>query len=244
VLGASANANDAQYEADRTLNFYSLPSGAVLKSYPYTFQDGQPALFDFTLAGSRTTIAQQTGTFQNSLWTYTREVTPLTGGSVIWSDTPTTPGTNLPGVASILLSPDGTLSDAYGGGSGPTYATNVRKNGTLVDAIPGLALGWIDNNRILVNQYANSSDGTIVQYTGAAIYDSTGTKIATPALPELKGIQTVTPDSVYDPSHNAIYSLTTGQPTWTGASPGSGLGAVAGSYVVYESGHRIVMERY
>jgi hypothetical protein len=171
-------------------------------------------------------------------------VTPLSGGSVIWSDAPVAAGPQPPAAAPILLSPDGTLIDAYGGGSGPTYATNIRKNGKLVTAIPGVALGWIDNSRILASQYANSSDGTNVQYTGAAIYDSTGTKIATPALPELKGIQTVTPDSVYDPSHNAIYSLTTGQPTWTGASPGSGLGAVAGSYVVYESGHRIVMERY
>lgn len=239
LLGAMGNDNDAQYEADRTLNFYALPAGSVVKSYPYTFQDGQPALFDFSLSGSGGTIAQTIGTFQNALWTWLRKITPLTGSPVIWSDSPVAVGPQPPTPAApILLSPDGTLADVYTGGSANTYATDILKNGALVTAIPGVAVGWIDNNRILVNQYSGT------QYTGAVIYDATGAKGATPALPELKSIQAVTSDSVYDPSHNAIYSLTTGQPTWTGTYPSSGLGAVAGTHVVYESGHKIVMESY
>jgi hypothetical protein len=42
--------------------------------------------------------------------------------------------------------PDGTLIDAYAGGSDSTYVTNILKNGKLVAAIPGVALGWIDNS--------------------------------------------------------------------------------------------------
>jgi len=148
-----------------------------------------------------------TRTNQPLLATFIREVTPLSGAPLIWSDTPVSSGPDPVGVAPILLSPDGTLIDAWAGGSGSSYATNILKNGKLVTAIPGVALGWIDNSRILVNEYALSSGGTVLQYTGATIYDSTGAKIATPALPELKSIQTVTSDSVYDPSHNAIYSL-------------------------------------
>ena len=192
----------------------------IPKAYPYQFQDGQPDLFDFTLAGSGATIAQEIGVFQNSLWTYTRQVTPLSGAPVIWSDSPTT------NMDPVLLSPDGTLIGVSSSKPDPSAATNILKNGALVTAVPGFGIGWIDNSRILANQYVSANGGTV--YGEATIYDATGARIASPALPELKSIQTVTSDSVYDPSHNAIYSLTTGQPLWTGALPGSGLGAVAG----------------
>lgn len=246
MLGAMADANDSQYEPDRTLNFYALPAGSVVKSYPYTYQDSapfQPFLSDFTLSGSAGTIAQTLLSLQTPISKWTRNITPLSGSPVIWSDSPVAAGTNgLLGPAPILLSPDGTLADVYSGGNGASYATNIFKNGTLVTAIQGVAIGWIDNNRLLVNQYANTSTGT--QFSGAVIYDATGAKVAATALPELKSIQTVTSDSVYDASHNAIYSLTTGQPTWTATYAGSGLGAVAGAYVVYESGHSIIAETY
>jgi hypothetical protein len=183
-----------------------------------------------------------TGIFQ-SHWTLTRQVTAITGGPVIWSDTQQSGESPLS--APILLSPDGTLVAAYAPSSpNPPSATNIFKNGTLVTAVPGVAVGWIDNNRILVNQYVISASGLGPRsiYDGCIIYSSTGVQLATPSLPELKSIQTVNSDSVYDPSHNAIYSLTTGQPTWTASFPSSGVGAVSGAYVVYESGHSVVVE--
>jgi hypothetical protein len=236
VLGAAANANDAQYKTDRTLNFYSLPSAAIIKSYPYALQETQPMLLDFNLAASGATIAQVTEILQTRL--YTGEVTPLSGGTAIWSESTV----GFPGLGPVLVSPDGTLIALPSGIPGPSSATNIFKNGKLVTAVAGLGIGWIDNSRILVNQYTLL--GTLAQYAGAVIYDTRGARIGAPALPELRAIQTVTPDSIYDPSHNAIYSLTTGQPTWTGSLPASGVGAVAGSHVVYESGHRIVDESY
>jgi hypothetical protein len=237
VLGAMANSTDAQYAPDRTLNFYSLPSGGVIRSYPYTFQDGQPNLFDFMLAGSGATISQTKGTFLSGRWTYARSVTPLSGSPVIWSDS-ALPGPGAPPVVlPILLSPDGTLAAVFGGGTDKTVSiANVVKNGTLVTAVPGAAIGCIDNTRLLINRYLYTG------YGSAGIYDATGAKLSAPALPELTSIQTVTPDLVYDPSHNVIYSLTTGQPTWTGSLPGGGVGAIAGSYVVYASRSRIVAE--
>jgi hypothetical protein len=134
------------------------------------------------------------------------------------------------------------LRGEYAGAADQSTATDILKNGTLVTAVPGVGIGWIDNSRILANRYSSTQAG--MQYAGATIYDSTGVTVSTPALPELKSIQTVTSDQVYDPSHNAIYSLTTGQPTWSGSFPNSGLGAIAGSYVVYESGHSLVIEPY
>jgi hypothetical protein len=152
-----------------------------------------------------------------------------------------------------VLSPDGTFigvsNQSIVGAGAISYSTNILHNGTLVTAVPGFAIGWIDNGRILVNQYSATGD-LIVGYTGAAIYSSAGVQLATPPLPELHGIQTLTTDSVYDPFHNAIYSLTTGQPVWTGSFGSYGLGAVVGSYVVYqtggpyEPGHSIVLETH
>lgn len=240
ILGASANANDAQYEPDRTLNFYSLPSGGIIKSYPYTYQDGQPALLDFTLASSGETIAQITGTWQNPQWTFARQVTPLTGGSAIWSDTPATVG--IAGfVDPVLLSPDGTLIAVYTGDPNQNTTTSIIKNGTLVTAAPGAGIGWIDNNRLLTDQYVLASG--ITSCSGATIYDSSG-KIVAASLPCLYSIQTVTPDQVYDRAGNAIYSLSTGQPVWTGSLPTSWSGAVFGSHIIYQSGHNLVMETY
>ena len=236
VLGASANVNDLKSEPDRTLNFYSLPSGNVVSSFPYNY-NVSPSLFDFTLATSGSTIGRVTGTLSGSAWSYARQVTPITGGSATWSDT----GNSNP----ILLSPDGTLVAEYNYAGYSSSVTSIFKNGTLVTAVPGAAVGWIDNNRILVNQYVlvDSRMGT-VQYGGCTIYSSAGVQLATPPLPELKSIQTVNSDSVYDPAYNTIYSLTTGQPIWTGSYPGSVVGAVAGAYVVYESGHSVVVESF
>ncbi|WP_263415780.1 Ig domain-containing protein [Terriglobus albidus] len=249
VLGASANANDHQYETDRTLNFYSLPSGNVISSFPYSllpYSPGGPAytaLFDFSLAASGATIGRVTGTWSGSAWSYDRKVTSITGGSAIWSDSGSTIASPASYVDPVLLSPDGTLIAVYTGTSGPQSATSIFKNGTLITAVPGVAVGWIDNNRILVNQYVFANSGPpIIQYSGCTIYSSAGVPLATPSLPELKSIQIVDSDSVYDPSRNAIYSLTTGQSTWTASFPGSGVGAVSGAYVVYESGHSVVVE--
>src|SRR5581483_10621346 len=136
VLAASANASDAQYEPDRTLNIYSLPSGALTKSFPYVFQDGVPDLMDFSLSGSGDILGQITGTFNGS-WTYVRQVSSISSGTTIWSDTGA--DRNLP----IQLSPDGTLIAVSNGSVGQSTGTNIFQNGTLATAVPGFGIGWI-----------------------------------------------------------------------------------------------------
>jgi hypothetical protein len=243
VLGASANANDSQYKLDRTLNFYSLPSGNMINSFPYTFNSGS-FLFDFTLAASGTTIGQLTGAnIVNAVWSFASKVTATAGGSIIWLDTRVGPADLYSSNgAHITISPDGTMIGAYAGDD-PPYSTNIFRDGTLVAAVPGIGIGWIDNDRILVNQYKHDRYGTA--YVNAAIFNSAGAQLATLPLPELKSSQIVTSDLVYDPAptRNALYSLTTGQIVWTGSFPSS-IGAVAGPYVVYESGHSVVIEAY
>jgi hypothetical protein len=71
-------------------------------------------------------------------------------------------------------------------------------------------------------------------------------------LPQLMAIQPVSPDTVFAPAQSAIYSLTTGQPTWTNPyTPDSGnihgggwIGAVAGPYVVFELEGRVIAVSY
>jgi hypothetical protein len=239
VLGASASSNSGWGTGPTgTLNFYSLPSGNVLSSFPSN-ASANTVLSDFTLAASGTTIGQVTETWSGS-YSYARQVTPIAGGSVIWSDTGDS--------NHILLSPDGTLVAEYNVWASDLSATNIFKNGTLVTAIPGAAVGWLDNNRILVNQYALVKEGMVYWplYTGCTIYSSAGVQLATTSLPELQSIETVDSGSVYDPASNTIYSLTTGQPVWKGSYPNAypslSIGAVAGPYVVYESGHSVVVE--
>jgi hypothetical protein len=103
-----------------------------------------------------------------------------------------------------------------------------------------------------VNHYTNDK-GFLTTYTGCTIYAPTGATVATPPLPELKSIQTVSSDSVYDSHTNAIYSLTSGQPLWSGTytstawnnnTASTGLGAASGSYVVYQTEHRVVAESH
>jgi hypothetical protein len=250
VLGASANANDDQYEPDRTLVFFSLPVGDVISSFPYTSPTGTSYsgtdLFDFTLAASGETIGQLTGVEGSENWVYTDQVSPISGSPVTWS------GRVAEGTP-ILLSPDGTLNAESIPSGGATWVTNILKNGKLVAAISGEGVGWIDNNRLLVNQYVmiQGPDPTI-QFANAAIFSATGTQLSTPALPEIPSIQTVNSNAVYDPSRNVIYSLSTGKPIWAGAYPSTGAGitskgpighgAISGNYVVYQSNHTVVVE--
>lgn len=229
VLGAFNKAGNNQ-----TLNFYSLPSSSVISSYSYSFSGTTPVLSDFSLALSGTVIGQITYTGNNA----TRQVTGITGAPSIWSDTGSYGDP-------IRLSPDGTLiavTQAYDSIQG--YVTKIFLNGSLVTAVPGAAAGWIDNNRVLVNQFAIPKAGLAPPYTGSTIYSSAGAALATPSLPQLDNIQTVTSNSVYDAKSNAIYSLTSGQSTWTGTYPSSALGAVVGSNVVYQSGHSVVVEPF
>jgi len=111
--------------------------------------------------------------------------------------------------------------------------------------VPGWAVGWIDNGRLLVDSYLSSGP-----YTGVSMYSSSGLSlgltIGATALPEvlLGEIQPVAGDSIYVPSFNLIFSLTTGSRTWMSGNPARGIGAVAGSRVVFLSGPRVLTESY
>ena len=125
-----------------------------------------------------------------------------------------------------------------------TSGTNIYSNGTLVTAVPGWVVGGLDDSHILANSYTLNDETLTLTYSGSTIYNSSGTKIAALSLPELQSLQIVSADSVYDPGSNAIYSTTTGIAAWISASPSTGVGAVAGSNVVFASGSQVVVQPY
>jgi hypothetical protein len=233
VLAAAANAKDAQYEPDRTLNIFSLPSSTVTTSFPYSFTSGS-VLFDFSLSGGGTVLGQLTGVLNGQTWQYSRTVSPVSGGTPTWSDP-------APYNQPIQLSPDGTLIAVSNGGPAAGTTTNIFQNGVLVGAASGWAVGWLDNSRLLVNTYTSSN--TIPPYAGAVIYSSSGTQLSTSAIPELSRIQALGGDQIYSPDENTIFSISSGQPVWT-ATQLSTDGAVAGSYVVFSAGSQILLDTH
>ena len=241
VLAAAGNQNDAQYHDDRSINIYSLPSGSLINSWPYsfaTYEQGGVLPSLITLSDSGNTVGQLLDTFNQSE-SCSVQVTAISGGPVLWSHTITEsdPCNSTP----VRLSPDGTNLAASSLKS-ETSGTNLYSNGTLVTAVPGWVVGWLDDSRILVNSYTLNKFG--LAYSGSTIYNSSGTRLGAPMLPEMQSLQIVSADSVYDPASNSIYSTTTGIATWTTQSPSSGVGAVAGSNVVFASGSQVLVQPY
>jgi hypothetical protein len=247
VLAAVGDQSGNRYPLDPSARIYSLPSGTQTYTWPYSMAS-QPQIlpYDITLSDSGTALGQV-------LTNCSRQVTAPTGGPVLWSDTlspslcsslDVATSRIYPANLSIRLSPNGTKV-AVSNGLSDQSATNIYSNGALVTAVPGWVVGWLDATHILVNTYiVNHGSGGFLNYSSCAIYDSSGTKTAAPPLPELKSFQVVSADSVYDPNSNAVYSITTGLPTWTSASPSTGVGAVAGSNIVFASGNQVLVEPY
>jgi len=165
-------------------------------------------------------------------------VTDISTGTLIWSSSNTNP---------VLFSPDGALFAAFTNPQNPQGTANIFQNGTLVAAISGTPVGWVDDNQLLVDNYVGNAGCNCFLYNGTTIYGPTGTSLSTPPLPSFTTIQTVAADTVYSNEYNSIYSTTNGAVTWTGTPPSStsnSLGAVAGGYAVIQAGSQIVAEKY
>jgi hypothetical protein len=220
-----------------SLQIYSLPSGTLTKSYGGT---GPTYLFDYSLAGSGTVIAQTTAPYSggNAGTATLQQVIDIPTGTVIWSSVNTNP---------VIFSPDGTLFAAFVNPMTAAGSANIYQNGSLAGAIQGTPVGWIDNGQLLTDNYVGNSGCNCFLYNGTAIYGPTGTSLSTPSLPMFTSIQTVAADTVYSNEYNSTYSTTTGAIVWTGTQPSQNsnfLGAVAGGYAVIQAGAQIVAEKY
>ena len=167
--------------------------------------------------------------------TYSRQATATAGGPIIWSDT----GSGSP----ILISPDGSLIATRTEPASENSTTNIFLNGVLMAAVPGWAVGWIDDSRLLVNTYVLACSGTCTIYKGCTVYDANGVVLSTPPLPEIVSFQTVTSDWIYAPPLNAIYSVSSGALIWMNADQATA-SAVSGPYIVYSFGSQVLAKSY
>jgi len=244
ILAASAFSNASQYQTDRTLNLYSLPSLAVTQSFPSTFNySNMPFLSDYSLSASGQTVGQVLASLNGTAGpVYSRQVTGSSGSPVIWSDTDVD--------GPLVLSPNGTnlaAGNEYVSALPTLPTATLWSNGTQVTAVAGLPEGWTDNTHLLAANYTTTQIGSAV-YAGSTIYDSAGNVVTTLPANSFPGIPNPSFTSnglVYDEQTNAVYSLSTGSAVWIGPSPASSpSGAVAGSNVVYVSGHQVFVAPY
>jgi hypothetical protein len=242
VLAAAGDQLDSIFHTDWSIRIYSLPSAALINTFAYTVAPGATLPSEITLSASGTVLGQVLSPGLSSA-TCSRTLTAVTGAPLLWSDTFTSIFDCRTGDP-VLISPDGTQVAVSSETMYPTSATKIYRNGMLVTAVPGWAVAWLDDSRILVHKY--SFLHAIWVYSGSTIYGSTGIKLSSLSLPlpEPQSLQVVSSDSAYDPRANAIYSTTTGQVMWTSASPSTGVGAVAGSNVVFASASQVVVQSY
>jgi hypothetical protein len=264
VLAARGSADQAPTSSlDASVRVYSLPSGSLISSWPYTLystplNSGPPSPWavDISLSASGKLLGQviYSGGASN---TYTRQVTASSGGPILWSDTLSgVPALyNLPALWTlpIRISDDDALI-AVSSSKDVNATTNVYLNDALATSVPGWAVGWLPGKSILANLYTYNSEGPgATQYSGSAAYTSSGLKQSAPSVDmgESGTIQVIGPDSVFDPGANiegaranTIYSLSTGAVTWSATGSPQYPGAVAGSSIVFELGSQVVMQRY
>jgi hypothetical protein len=245
ALGASS----AYGYGNGAVEAYSLPAGTVLAT---------PAeagiVLDIALSGSGTVLGQVA--FSSGGTTpsyYTQEAGPLTGGSAIFSSTFNAAATESP-APPIRISPEGTLIATSQSispvqlGTTPLPGTNLLQNGVLVTAFSGLPVGWLDDSRLVVSNYARV--GLNSEYTGCTIYGANGSPTGgTCAIPvESMQLQPVTSDLIYVPTTNQVISVSTGSIGWTSGDPDTRPfatgAAVAGSQVIFVSGTNVLAQSF
>jgi hypothetical protein len=225
VLAAAANTTQPTTYAWTALNAYALPSGTQTGSVALP---SESEFIAFTLSGSGSEAGEvflSGGGGVNAFALQPTQVQPIPGGGVTWQN------------VGIQLSPDGTLT----AGAAGSDTTNIYQNGALVGSVPGFMVGWLDNSHVLVANFT-FNDAETYDYSTSAIFDISGTQVATSSVPYLVAIQVVGNNTVYSPVWNAIYSLVSSTQLWTSASGDSGVGAIAGSETVFASSHWVLAE--
>jgi hypothetical protein len=206
------------------VNIYAWPSGNVINSFPNA---GQTPL-SISLSGSGTVLSEN---YAYSSPGCINEVILTTGSTPSWC------ATN-PSYQGVQLSPDGTLI-AASTSMDSSGSTSIYKQAVLATAVPGWAVGWLDDGRLLAIT-VDSKDN----YTGAVLYGPTGSVLAKAPIPEIYSMDVVTPESIYSPELNIIVSLTSGATTWVSGNASRRLGAVTPSQVIFASGSRVLVQPY
>jgi hypothetical protein len=235
VLAAAPIVPDIQNPPATSINVYSLPSATLVNSFD---SGGAPYI---SLSGSGTVLAV-TGP---GLGCEAEAITVSSGAPIVCS-TMGSPNT-------AQVSPNGTLVAISTAPSRGGTTTNIYTNGALTTAVPGWAVGWLDNTRLLAEQFGQENENFNPVYEGTAIFSSSGTNLGSAPIPQLQTLQ-VAGGSIYAPQTNTIVSLTTGSLIWASADASCGsndslcdatsAGAVTGSQVIFSSGALVLVQPY
>lgn len=213
VLGA-VNLGVGQYP-DKDLTLFSVPTATPINDWPSTDA--------FSLSLSGTTVGRA------SISADARYVTNATGNMTILTDST--------GRFAPVLSPDGThiaLSSGTGlNTTDPSITTLIYQGSMLVNAVPGHAVGWIDDGHLLVQTYkANNNAPYIILYDKSQIYDALGNLVASPPLPvAITGFDAVSSTAIYPNGKTKLYDAFTGAQLWSSPFPLDSIGAAAGSVI-------------
>ncbi|MGA2399099.1 MAG: putative Ig domain-containing protein [Steroidobacteraceae bacterium] len=243
VLIALAN-SFASISNDNSLNLYELPLNTPVTTFSNS--NPSPGLWYVALSATGTEIAEQ---FYGP--PCLTQVISTTGTTILcYNPTSYVPPDE---VNSVTLSPDGTLIAASTAPS-TTVTTNIYKNGTLTTAVPGYAVGWINNTELLVQNFINDMETSGAnEPMGTAIYNAQGQEVGATPLQAVTPFMPVSGLSVYVILSNTIVSLQTGDTAWAsgnainhlgGEADPANLGAITGTQVVFASGNRVLAQPY
>jgi hypothetical protein len=225
--------------AGLTVNVYSEPSGTLISTLNYARGARTPnsnpsdVTNSLHLSADGSILADNYVTASNCYG----EAVAVAGGAPIWCG-------QADGMK-VQLSPDGTLISASTDASPlqPPTTTSIYKNGTLVTTVPGWSIAWLDNSRLMTNQYQYPPADYVI-YAGNVVYAPQGTILAKPNIPESHDVQAITSDLVYSFDLNEIVSLTSGSTVWASGDPhdSARTATVSGSQIVFASGSAILAQ--
>ena len=239
-----------------SLQLVELPSMVALKSWPVVDANSRSTFVDFSLASGGTRLGQTSktaGSTSQVAWSFRRWVEGTREDGTTVDDRFTVNNNGLL-LAPVALSPDGTLAAVCDTLTAlnpltPEAATQIFSGNTMVASVPGYPVGWLDDQHLVLWRAAKDKNGN-PSYAGMVISDAQGN--AGPLIPVDVGARSgkVSAAGLYDVHGNKLYSLTDGHVLWpSGATPAPApaakpAGDVAGSRVVFASGHQVMVSNF
>jgi hypothetical protein len=251
TLAASASADQALSTLPTALNVFDVPTGAAKYTFSFHPQTtSQPQLFGFTMSLGATLLARTIGSYgtvYSGAWAYNELITDLSGNTTVIMDNE---GATQP---NALLSPNGkfvAIADNGRPGSSRLYA-----NGSLVNAIPGVAVGWVDDGHLLVQTFVHCNCSfNFWNFAGMKMYDNQGNLLASSGLPAVTSFETISSSRIYSHDDGKIYDVMTGAAVEDpGLHPGPcggtfcsqpRSGTIAGGYVLSVVGRSLLAAPY
>jgi hypothetical protein len=102
--------------------------------------------------------------------------------------------------------------------------TTIYNGASLVDLVPGYALGWVDEHRLLVQSYTSTQNPkpgvSPWSYVETKIYDDAAQEVGTLAvLPNMSNFYVVSSSQIMSVNDANIYDLATGATVFSSGAP-------------------------